>query len=220
MLEEIVGLLETPLEPWETVIRIGLALLASIITYVLYQVFYGSRHIGAGVHRTFLIAGPAITMIFLVIQSSIPLGFGLLGVLAFIRFRTPIKDPAEIGYLLLLIASAIGAATGNFLALAILFAIVFLVLWIQRLLSNRVTPFGRGHLMIAVDQPSFPALEKKLTAFLREQLGSPSLETMSTVDDRVSLHYQYRRQRGFDWAAFTNELNDIAGKAKVEIFVG
>jgi hypothetical protein len=172
------------------------------------------------VHRTFLIAGPAITMIFLVIQSSIPLGFGLLGVLAFIRFRTPIKDPAEIGYLLLLIASAIGAATGNILALAILFAVVFLVLWIQRLLSNRVTPFGRGHLMVSVDQPSFPTLEKKLTAFLRERLGSPSLETMSTVDDRVSLHYQYRRQRGFDWPGFTNELNEIAGKAKVEIFVG
>lgn len=220
MLEEIIGLFETPLEPWEAAIRIGLALLASIITYVLYQFFYSSKHIGAGVHRTFLIAGPAITMIFLVIQSSIPLGFGLLGVLAFIRFRTPIKDPAEIGYLLLLIASAIGAATGNILALAILFAIVFLVLGVQRLLSNRVTPFGRGHLMISVDQPSFPALEKKLTAFLRERLGSPSLETMSTVDDRVSLHYQYRRQRGFDWAAFTNELNEIAGTAKVEIFVG
>ena len=220
MLEEIVKLFQSPLELWEAVIRIGLSLLGSVITYVLYQFFYGSRHIGAGVHRTFLIAGPAITMIFLVIQSSIPLGFGLLGVLAFIRFRTPIKDPAEIGYLLLLIASAIGAATGNLLALAILFTIVFLVLGAQRLLSNRLTPFGRGHLMISVDQPSFPALEKKLTAFLRERLGSLSLETMSTVDDRVSLHYQYRRQRGFDWAAFTNELNEITGTAKVEIFVG
>ncbi len=43
---------------------------------------------------------------------------------------------------------------------------------------------------------------------------------MSTVDDRISLHYQYRKQSGFDWAHFTNELNELAGPARVEVFVG
>ena len=78
MLEELTSLFEAPLGAWEAIIRIGFALLASIIAYLMYQLFYGSRHIGAGVHRTFLIGGPAITMIFLVIQTSIPLGIGLL----------------------------------------------------------------------------------------------------------------------------------------------
>lgn len=220
MLEELTSLFQAPLGAWEAIIRIGVSVFASVIAYLLYQLFYGSRHIGAGVHRTFLIGGPAITMIFLVIQTSIPLGIGLLGALSFVRFRTPIKDPAEIGFLLLLIASSIGAATGNLIPTAILFAVVFLTLGVQRLVSNRVTLFGRGHLMISVDQPSFPALEKKLTAFLGERLHGLSMDTMSTIDDRVSLHYQYRRQSGFDWAAFTNELNQLAGTAKVEVFVG
>jgi hypothetical protein len=219
MLEELVSLFQAPLGAWEAIIRIGVSVFASVIAYLMYQLFYGSRHIGAGVHRTFLIGGPAITMIFLVIQTSIPLGVGLLGALSFVRFRTPIKDPAEIGFLLLLIASSIGAATGNLLAVAVLFAAVFLTLGVQRLVSNRATLFGRGHLMIAVDQSSFPALEKKLTAFLGERLRGLSLDTMSTVDNRVSLHYQYQRQSGFDWAGFTNELNQLAGTAKVEVFV-
>ena len=47
-----------------------------------------------------------------------------------------------------------------------------------------------------------------------------SLETMSTLDDRVSLHYHYRRQSGFDWTDFTNELNQMAGTTKVEVFMG
>jgi hypothetical protein len=220
MLEELTSLFEAPLGAWETIIRIGVSVLASVIAYFLYQLFYGSRHIGAGVHRTFLIGGPTITMIFLVIQTSIPLGVGLLGALSFVRFRTPIKDPAEIGFLLLLIASSIGAATGNLIPVAILFAVVFITLGIHRLMSNRVTLFGRGHLMISVDQPSFPALEKKLTSFLGERLRGLSLDTMSTIDDRVSLHYQYRRESGFDWTGFTNELNQLAGPAKVEVFVG
>jgi len=40
------------------------------------------------------------------------------------------------------------------------------------------------------------------------------------LEDRVSLHYQYRRRSGFDWAAFTNDLNQLAGEAKVEVFIG
>lgn len=220
MLEQLTGLWEFPAGTWEAIIAIGASLLASVITYLMYQLFYGSRHIGAGVHRTFLIGGPAITMLFLVIQTSIPLGLGLLGALSFVRFRTPVKDPAEIGFLLLLIASSIGAATGNYLMTASLFIIAFIALGVQWLTRNRVTLFGRGYLMVSVDQPSFPALEKKLTAFLGERLRGLSLDTMSTLDHRVSLHYQYRRQSGFDWAAFTNELNQLAGHAKVEVFVG
>jgi hypothetical protein len=223
MWEEFLGFIEglqSPVSLVEGIVAIGFSLLASVVCYLMYQLFYGSRHIGAGVHRTFLIGGPAITALFLGIQTSIPLSLGLLGALSFVRFRTPVKDPAEIGFLLLLIASSIGAATSNFMITALLFAVVFIALGIQWLTRNRITLFGRGHLMISVDQPSFPALEKRLTAFLKERLQGLNMETMSTLDDRVGLHYQYRRQSGFDWAAFTNELNQIAGAAKVEVFVG
>lgn len=219
MLEELTTFWESPVGIWEALIAIGFSLIAAIVAYLMYQLFYGSRHIGAGVHRTFLIGGPAITVLFLGIQTSIPLSLGLLGALSFVRFRTPVKDPAEIGFLLLLIASSIGAATSNFLITTILFAVVFVTLGIHWLTRNRVNLFGRGHLMISVDQSSFPTLEKKLTAFLRERLRGLNLENMSTLDDRVGLHYQYRRQSGFDWAAFTNELNQLASPAKVEVFI-
>jgi hypothetical protein len=219
LLEELTTLWESAVGVEEALIAIGFSLLAAIVTYLMYQFFYGSRHIGAGVHRTFLIGGPAITVLFLGIQTSIPLSLGLLGALSFVRFRTPVKDPAEIGFLLLLIASSIGAATSNFLITTILFAVVFVALGIQWLTRNRLTLFGRGHLMISVDQSSFPTLERKLTAFLKERLRGLSLETMSTVDDRVGLHYQYRRQAGYDWAAFTSELNQLAKPAKIEVFI-
>ena len=212
--------LQSPITLPEAVVAIGFSLIASIVAYLMYQLFYGSRYIGAGVHRTFIIGGPAITALFLGIQVSIPLSLGLLGALSFVRFRTPIKDPAEIGFLLLLIASSIGAATNNYLVTGILFALVFISLSIQWLTRNRFTLFGRGNLMIAVDQASFPDLEAKLTTFLKERLRGLRLETMSVLEDRVSLNYQYRRQTGFNWTAFTGDLNQLASPAKVEIFVG
>jgi hypothetical protein len=212
--------LQSPLGIWEIVVALGFSFVASIVTYLLYQMFYGSRHIGAGVHRTFIIGGPAITALFLGIQVSIPLSLGLLGALSFVRFRTPVKDPAEIGFLLLLIASSIGAATNNFLVTAVLFGIIFIALGIHWLTRNRISVFGRGHLMISVDQPSYAGLEAKMSAFLKERLRGLRLETMSVLEDRVSLHYQYRRRTSFDWAAFTSDLNQLAGTAKVELFIG
>lgn len=223
MLDELIGFiqgLQSPVTLPEAIVAIGFSLVASIVAYLMYQLFYGSRYIGAGVHRTFIIGGPAITALFMGIQTSIPLSLGLLGALSFVRFRTPVKDPAEIGFLLLLIASSIGAATNNYLITILLFVVVFVALGIQWLTRNRFTLFGRGHLMISVDQTSFPGLEKRLTAFLKERLRGLRLETMSVLEDRVSLHYQHRRQTGFDWATFTNDLTQLAGPAKVEIFIG
>lgn len=212
--------LQSPLELNQIIVGLGFSLVASIIVYLMYQMFYGTRHIGAGVHRTFIIGGPAITVLFLGIQVSIPLSLGLLGALSFVRFRTPVKDPAEIGFLLLLIATSIGAATNNFLATGLLIIVIFIALGIHWLTRNRFSIFGRGHLMISVDQASYPGLESKMSAFLKERLGGLKLETMSVVDERVSLHYLYRRRTDVNWAAFTSDLSQMAGTAKVDVFIG
>jgi hypothetical protein len=219
LMEELTKLFESPLGLWEALIPVAISLVASVIVYFMYQLFYGSSHIGAGVHRTFIIGGPAITTLFLGIQTSIPLSLGLLGALSFVRFRTPVKDPAEIGFLLLLIASSIGVATGNYLVTGLLFVVVFIALGIAWLTRNKITMFGRGHLMISVDGASFQTLEKNLTEFLNQKLTGLTMETMSAHDDRVSLQYQYRRQSDFDWAAFTSELNQFAGAAKIELYI-
>ena len=219
MLTELGKLFQSSMGIWEALVPIGFSLLAAVVAYFMYQIFYGSRHIGAGVHRTFLIGGPSITMLFLGIQTSIPLSLGLLGALSFVRFRTPVKDPAEIGFLLLLIASSIGAATSNYLITMILFGVLFVALGIQWLTRNRITLFNRSHLIITVEQGAFQTLNTKLHTFLKERLQGLRLETTSVVDGRVSLHYQYHRKAGFDGAVFTRELNELAENAKIEVFI-
>lgn len=221
MLDEFIrGFTESPVPLPEALAIIAFSLLASVAAYFMYQIFYGSRNIGAGVHRTFIIGGPAITTLFLGIQFSIPLSLGLLGALSFVRFRTPVKDPAEIGFLLLLIASSIGAATHLFLITTILYGIVFAALSIQWLTRNRFSLLSQGHLMIALDQSAYTGIEERLGDLLESSLRGVRLETMSILQDRVSLYYQYRTQSGFDWTAFTGELNRLAAPAKLELFIG
>ncbi len=212
--------LQSPLALDTALTALAFSLVASIIVYFMYYLFYGSRHIGAGVHRTFIIGGPAITALFLGIQVSIPLSLGLLGALSFVRFRTPVKDPAEIGFLLLLIASSILSSTKNYIILGILLGLALISLGIPWLLRNRMSLVARGNLMISIDQPSFGALEANLNKFLKERVSGARLETMSVLDGRVSLNYQYPRKSGLDWTSITGDLIKMAGGARVEVYVG
>jgi hypothetical protein len=204
----------------EALISIGFSVVFSLIVYFMYQFFYGSRHIGAGVQRMFLLGGPAITVLFLGIQTSIPLSLGLLGALSFVRFRTPVKDPAEIGFLLVLIACSIGASSGNFMLIMLLLVAVFIILLVKWFLRDRAAVGARGSLMLSVDQTEFAKLEQGIKEFLAGTLKGLSLESMSVVDGRVNLQYQYRQQAAFDWIAFANELNRTTAPTTLEIFVG
>lgn len=204
----------------EAIIALAFSVVFSLVAYFMYQLFYGSRHIGAGVHRMFLIGGPAITVLFLGIQTSIPLSLGLLGALSFVRFRTPVKDPAEIGFLLLVIASSIGASSGNFMLIALLFVATFLVLGAKWLLRDRSAVGARGSLMLSVAQADFDVSESKVKAFLGGRLKGLALQSMSVVDGRVNLQYQYKQQPSLDWTALVNDLNQATAPATVEVFVG
>jgi hypothetical protein len=204
----------------DTMLRLGFSLVASVGVYVIYHLFYGSRNIGAGVDRCFIIGGPAITALFLGIQSSIPLSLGLLGALSFVRFRTPVKDSAEIGFLLLLIAMSIGAATRNYLIAIILFLVVFLSLSIQWLVRNRFSFRPLGSFMISVDKAVFEEIEPKISQFLASRLHHLSLKTMSVLDDRVSIHYQHREIPASDKVKLISELTKIDKPGNIEFFAG
>lgn len=201
-------------------IPIGVSLAASVIVYLMYHLFYGSRTIGAGVDRCFILGGPAITALFLGIQSSIPLSLGLLGALSFVRFRTPVKDSAEIGFLLLLIASSIGIATGTYAIVIVLFAAAALALTVQYLARNRFSLRRFANLILSVESEAYSRIEAPLNSYMSEHMDNLSLKTMSVMDGRISLHYQFRRKPNFDRSTFVNTLSTIAGPAKVEIFLG
>jgi hypothetical protein len=74
--------------------------------------------------------------------------------------------------------------------------------------------------MLAVERSAFPSLEGSLDTFLKENLRGVRLETVSSMEDRVTLHYRYRSQRDFDWAAFSTALDRLTEPSKVELFIG
>jgi hypothetical protein len=70
-------------------------------------------------------------LIITVVKSSLALSLGLVGALSIVRFRTPIKEPEELGYLFIAIAMGLGLGANQTLptvisSLVILFVMSFL----------------------------------------------------------------------------------------------
>ena len=208
----------------EYLLAMVVSLAASVATYALYLIFYRDWQRGAGIHRVFLLAGPAITLLFIAIQWSLPLSLGLLGALSFVRFRTPIKDPAEIGYLLVVIASSIGAATYNYELIGILFAAVALVLVGQRIFSGiGLGGLGAGSrdLIITMSSTDYTEHEAALLQFLNANLRGYKTASMTQNAGAASLHATFRSSRQGDrWGAFRTELEAEVTPASVDLYVG
>ena len=172
----------------------GVALLASLLAAflaaALYRIFYESRGTGSQVARAFPLLSLAITTLFVCIQVSIPLSLGLLGSLSIIRFRTPIKEPEEVGFIMLVIASSVAAATYNFPFLALLYVVATASLFAARRL--RTGGFLKRDGMIVVTVPAggtFSADE--LSALLQRHLRRHAVQSVGVQNGKVSVQVTF-----------------------------
>lgn len=111
-------------EPSTYITAILLSFVCSLIIYELYKFGYLRSNVGSGINRFFVIGGPSITALLIAIQFSLPLSLGLLGALSIVRFRTPVKDPHEIAYVLALISISVGCATLNYIIVIVMTALI------------------------------------------------------------------------------------------------
>lgn len=155
------------------------SLIASFATSFLYWYFYENRGTGSQISRSFPLLGLAITTLFICIQISIPLSLGLMGSLSIIRFRTPIKEPEEVGFILLVIAASVAAATYNFLFLIILYTLVlFSLLLVRKIRSLKF--LKRDGMLVVTFPPSEANTFELLTNTLKKHLKKHSLQNSSS----------------------------------------
>lgn len=170
----------------------AVSLVGALLSSLLYVQFYSSRATGSQVHRAFPLLGLSITAIFVCIQFSLPLSLGLLGALSIVRFRTPIKEPEEIGFIMLVIATSIATATFKLQFVGIIFGLAFVALLVQT--SSRW--FGKermdGTIVITVPEQGGPADAAALTALVRQQVSRAELESVTRHDGATIVSYVFQ----------------------------
>lgn len=189
---------------------------SSLVASYLYLYFYGSRATGSHVYRAFPLLGLSITAIFITIQFSLPLSLGLLGALSIVRFRTPIKEPEEIGFIMLVIATSIACATFKlaFVGLVLLIALVALVI------QSRSRAFhgalNDGVIVVTLPAPA-DGHEAAIGDVLRRRLTKPRLESVSSSDTGTVLAYNFRSATEASLLALKGDLA-LTGGASYDVF--
>lgn len=166
---------------------------ASLYISRLYVRFYRPRGTGSLAYRSFPLLGVSVTAIFICVQFSLPLSLGLLGALSIVRFRTPIKEPEEVGFIMLTIATAISCATFNLFFLVILLIVATLGLF---LINWHGLPFAtneQGTFLINI--PGGNA-ESAATLFLPQIGDIPGMRVISVVESLQGTTVTLRFSKG------------------------
>ena len=188
---------------------ISASLLSAFAISSLYTYFFSRRATGSQVHRAFPLLSIAITVIFITIQFSLPLSLGLLGALSIVRFRTPIKEPEEIGFIMLVIASSLSCATFNIIFTVILAVFAILAL----IVMEWVTPMTKGNLnggMLVVRGPKNKDPGKTINEIQRvceQWLRKGSLHSITCEED-ICITFVFHKTRKSDISSLTEKISD------------
>jgi hypothetical protein len=199
----------------------GLALAASLgsalFASFLYHYFYENRSTGSQVNRAFPLLAISITALFIGIQVSLPLSLGLLGALSIIRFRTPIKEPEEVGFIMLVIASSISCSTFSFQFLVILNLMALVTLIVVRGVRVWKQKNRDGILFLSMPDAEALAHLHEILQFIKTRTGMYSLESSSTRDGITSLQIAFIDLKE-EVPQFHNQIKNLAKIENLNFF--
>jgi len=107
----------------------------SFIIQITYLKFSNSLSNKFDFSKNFIILGLTTTLVITIVKSSLALSLGLVGALSIVRFRAAIKEPEELVYLFLIIATGLGCGAGQLritligTLFSILIVIIFSTFW-------------------------------------------------------------------------------------------
>ena len=197
---------------------LAVSLAAALLVAWLYRAFCESRGTGSQLWRAFPALSLAITTLFLCIQISIPLSLGLLGSLSIIRFRTPVKEPEEVGSVMLVIASSIAAATFRFAFIAVMLAFAAAcALAAARLRGARL--FRRDGLLVVAMPDAAAADLGALHAALDGAFARRSVQSAASAGGATTLQISFSGLRADPCALQAAVRAAVPGATSVNVFL-
>ena len=112
------------------------------ITYLKFSTSLSNKYDFA---KIFIVLGLTTTLVITIVKSSLALSLGLVGALSIVRFRAAIKEPEELVYLFLIIATGLGCGANQLkitligILFAILIIIIFSIYWKKKKIGDEET---------------------------------------------------------------------------------
>lgn len=114
-MDQLLGAVAKDIGTSEIMITLGMAALFAAILWIAYRFAHTRDSYEPKFAVTLIVLSFVSTILMDLIQTNLALSLGMLGSLSIVRFRTNIKDPRDIGFIIWSMAIGIAAATESLL---------------------------------------------------------------------------------------------------------
>lgn len=184
MLEEF-AIDQTPLSLNSLLINLAVGLLVSVLIRVHYRKFGSTITNREEFSNIFPFIILTTVLIISVVKSSLALSLGLVGALSIVRFRTPIKEPEELAYLFICIATGLGLGANQ--TVITLVAILFILITVSAIKFKSKDKIEKN-MYLTIELSNIKNFEKdeiskKINVILSEELKNFDLRQLDVKDD-------------------------------------
>ncbi len=175
----------------------GINLIIVVILSYLIKIIYNKYSLSLSnkdyFSKNFVILGVTTCLVITIVKSSLALSLGLVGALSIVRFRAAIKEPEELVYLFLVIATGlgIGANQVKITILGVLVALIIIMIlsfFSQKKIQN--VDLNILQLSFVLNRSISDEIFAKILSILSKNCKEVEFISMSSEKNESNIHFE------------------------------
>ena len=155
--------------------------------------------------------GITTTIVITIVKSSLALSLGLVGALSIVRFRAAIKEPEELVFLFLIIATGLGCGAGQIkiTLIGILFSLAAIFLYSQFYKKNKLKYSEICNLAVIKNKSMKEKEVDELIEQMKKYVDQIELISFSKSKDNTTINFDVKTK---DFSKLNKLVNQIQKK--------
>lgn len=205
--------------PWGQVLSsISLSLLLGAYIAFIYRAVTPRLNYSVSILHTLLYIAMIVSLVMMIISNQIARAFTLVGALAVIRFRTPIKDTKDAAFIFLSLAAGMGAGVGLYLETAL--GTILIGGFMLLIHYSRFGLRSKGETLIKFTVPlgqteNTVYYEEVFRRFLRDH----RLINVRSLSEKLELTFLVRPKKETDLVQFSRALSSVPQIERASVIV-
>ena len=191
------------------------SLIAATVLSLLIQFFY-LRYASTlsnkfEFSKNFVILGITTTIVITIVKSSLALSLGLVGALSIVRFRAAIKEPEELVFLFLIIATGLGCGAGQLkiTSIGIAFSLAAIFIYSQFYKKNKLKYSEILNLAVIKNKSMGEKEINELITEMKKYVNQIELISFSKSKDNTTINFDIKTK---DFSKLNRLINQIQKK--------
>ena len=173
---------------------IVLSLILSFLVKITYIKVGKSLNDKSYFSDTFIPLALITTLVITVIKFSLALSLGLVGALSIVRFRAAIKEPEELTYLFLVIATGLGTGSGQIkiVTIGVLFALLVIFIYFKFFKGNNYELSELINIAVVISKNINEKEIDQIIQELKKISNEVNFVSMSKTSDETNINIDIR----------------------------